>query len=154
MQQPPPYGQQPSPQDQPPPYTQQVPYGQQPHGQAPYGQQPYGQPPPDFQPQEDSDKIVAALTYLFTPWLSIIILATDMKNKPLLKYHAYQSLTFVLVSFVIYCTVVGLCLSPFIVIAHFYFAYQAYANGFFVIPTLTDWTAKLFKEFPRQQNPY
>jgi uncharacterized membrane protein len=135
--------------------VEQQPYGQQPYGQQPYGQAPYGGPPdPNVPPQEDSDKIVAALCYLFAPWLSIIILATDMKNKPLLKYHAYQSLTFVLVSFVVYVTVVGLCLFPFILIAHFYFAYQAYAKGYFVIPTITDWTAKLFKDFPQQQNPY
>jgi len=143
MQQPPSYGQQ-------QPYEQPTPPEQQPYGQPPYG----GASPQDMQPQEDSDKIIAALTYIFLPWVSIFILVTEMKNKPFLKYHAYQGLTLALVTFVLSCTVVGLCLLPFIFIAQFWFAYQAYTTGIFVIPTLTDWTAKLFKEFPRQQNPY
>ena len=143
MQQPPPYG-------QPAPYTQQTPPAQSPYEQSPYG----GPPQQDFQPQqEDSDKIIAALAYIFCPWVSVLILVTDMKNKPFLKYHAYQGLTLALVAFVLSCTVVGLCLLPFVLIAQFWFAYQAYATGYFVIPTLTDWTAKLFKDFPRPSNP-
>src|SRR5439155_1606030 len=54
-----------------------------------------GMPPQSLQPQEDNDKIMAALCYLLAPIIvmSVVVLATDMKNKPFLKYHAYQSLT-------------------------------------------------------------
>lgn len=142
--------QQPPSSGQPPPYAQQEPFGQQPYGQPPYG----GPPQQDLQPQEDSDKILAALTYIFCPWVSILILVTEMKNKPFLKYHAYQGLTLALVAFVLSITVVGLCLLPFVLIAQFWFAYQAYATGIFVIPTLTDWTAKLFKDFPQQPSNF
>ncbi len=47
----------------------------------------------DLRPQEDNDKIMAALCYFLIVIMSVVILATDMKNKPFLKYHAYQSLT-------------------------------------------------------------
>ena len=153
MQQPPPYGQQQPYEQQSPPG--QAPYGQPAYGQAPYGQPQYGGPPQQqFPPQEDSDKIVAALTYLFCPWLSIIILATDMKNKPFLKYHAYQSLTLGIALFVLYVilsiTVVGLCVAPLLFLVQLWYGYQAYTKGVFTIPVVTDLTGKLFKDFPGQ----
>ncbi len=83
---------------------------------------PYGgsQPPVNLQPQEDNDKIIAAISYIFAPILSIIILVTDMKNKPFLKYHAYQSLTLGIALIIVYTvltiTFFGLCLAPLLFI--------------------------------------
>ena len=112
--------------------------------------------PQDLQPQEDNDKIMAALCYFLIVIMSVVILATDMKNKPFLKYHAYQSLTLGIALFVIYTilgiTVVGLCLSPLLLLVQLWYTYQAYTKGVFTIPVVTDLTAKLFKDFPGQSS--
>jgi uncharacterized membrane protein len=130
-------------------------YNPPPGGQS---QPPYGSPSPSsLQPQEDNDKIFAALSYIIAPIMSAVILLTDMKNKPFLKYHAYQSLVLGLALIIIYTilgfTVVGLCLTPALIIGQFYFAYQAYTKGIFAIPGLTDLTAKFFKDFPAGRIP-
>ncbi len=96
--QPPPYGNQPSgnqpqyggqpPANQPPPYGAPPQYGNQPPqygSQQQYGQSPFGGPPLDVQPQEENDKLIAALAYIICPLLGIIVLLTDMKNKPMSK---------------------------------------------------------------------
>lgn len=112
---------------------------------APFSQQ-------DLQPQADNDKIIAALAYIFAPILSIIILVTDMKNKPFLKYHAYQSLIFGLALVVVYViltfTFVGLCLAPLLFVAQLYYGYLAYSRGIFTIPVVTDLAKNFFKDFP------
>jgi uncharacterized membrane protein len=86
--------------------------------------------------------------------MSVIILATDMKNKPFLKYHAYQSLTLGIALFVVYIilsiTVVGLCVAPLLFLVQLWYGYQAYTKGVFTIPVVTDLTARLFKDFPGQ----
>ena len=114
-----------------------------------------GMPYPDLQPQDDNDKLMAALSYVVVVLMSIVILATDMKNKPFLKYHAYQSLVFGIAIWilptVLSFVVIGLCLMPFAFIAQLYYAYLAYTKGIFTIPLITDLTAKLFKDFPVQQ---
>jgi uncharacterized membrane protein len=108
----------------------------------------------DLQPQDDNDKIMAALSYILIVIMSVIILATDMKNKPFLKYHAYQSLTLGIALFVLYVilsiTVVGLCVAPLLFLVQLWYGYQAYTKGIFTIPVVTDLTAKLFKDFPGQ----
>ena len=108
----------------------------------------------DLQPQEDNDKIMAALSYILIVIMSVVILATDMKNKPFLKYHAYQSLTLGIALFVVYIilsiTVVGLCVAPLLFLVQLWYGYQAYTKGIFTIPVVTDLTAKLFKDFPGQ----
>lgn len=117
-------------------------------------QSPSGQPQPQFglQPQEDNDKLIATLSYIFVVIVSIVVLVTDMKNKPFLKYHAYQSLVFGIAIWilptVLSFVVVGLCLIPFALIAQFYYAYLAYTKGVFTIPLITDLTGRIFKDFP------
>jgi uncharacterized membrane protein len=137
-----------------------TPQGQPPQGQPPYGSQPpYGGPPMGLQPQEDNDKILAAVSYIISPLMSIIILVTDMKNKPFLKYHAYQSLVFgialiigwTLASFLA-VFIVGCLLMPVLLVAQFYYAYLAYTKGIFTIPLVTDLTSKFFSDFPTNQN--
>ena len=108
----------------------------------------------DLRPQEDNDKIMAALSYILIVIMSVVILATDMKNKPFLKYHAYQSLTLGIALFVLYVilsiTVVGLCVAPLLFLVQLWYGYQAYTKGVFTIPVVTDLTGKLFKDFPGQ----
>ena len=127
---------------------QPPPYGQQP----PFGQSPYE----SIQPQEESDKIVAALCYIFAPILGVIILVTDMKNKPFLKFHAYQSITFGIALIVLWTiasflavVLTGCFIVPVLLVAQLWYAYQAYAKGTFKIPGVTDITYNLFKATPR-----
>lgn len=116
--------------------------------------------PMNLEPENDNDKIMGALAYIIAPIMSVIILMTDMKNKPFLKYHAYQALTFGIGMIIIWAVVipilsfalVGLCLIPFALLIPFIFAYQAYSKGIFTIPVITDLTASMFKEFPGGKN--
>ena len=131
-------------------------YNPPPAGQP---QSPYGAPPPSIQPQEDSDKIVAALCYIFAPILSVIILVTDMKNKPFLKYHAYQSLTFGIaiavawfIAIPLAAVLIGCFIMPVLLVAQLFYAYQAYAKGIFTIPLVTDLTSQFFKDFEGGRN--
>ena len=122
----------------------------------PYGQQPPFGMPSDVQPQEESDKIVAALCYVFAPILGVIILVTDMKNKPFLKFHAYQSITFGIALIVLWTiasflavVLIGCFIMPVLLVAQLWYAYQAYSKGTFRIPGVTDITYNLFKDTPR-----
>lgn len=117
-----------------------------------------GMPYQDLQPQEDSDKIVAALSYIFAPILGVIILVTDMKNKPFMKYHAYQSITFGIAMIIgwgiasaLSVILIGCLIMPLLLVAQLYYAYVAYSKGIFTIPVVTDLTKNLFKDFPGQQ---
>jgi uncharacterized membrane protein len=122
-----------------------------------YNPPPAGQPYGGLQPQEENDKILAAIAYIFTPIMSIVVLVTDMKNKPFLKYHAYQSLTVGIALIILYTvltiTFVGLCLAPALFVAQCYWAYMAYSKGTFTIPLITDLTAKFFSDFPGGNRP-
>ena len=123
----------------------------------PYGQEqpPFGMPQ-DVQPQEESDKIIAALSYIFLIIVGVIILVTDMKNKPYLKFHAYQSITFGLIltvgwviASVLSVAIIGLCFMPILFLIPFYPAYLAYTKGVFKLPLVTDLTYNIFKDCPR-----
>lgn len=160
--QPPPYGNQPSgnqpqyggqpPANQPPPYGAPPQYG----NQQQYAQSQYGGPPLGAQPQEDNDKLIGALSYVFWILVGIIILVTDMKNKPILKFHAYQSITLGLVLMVLWIiasalsiVIIGFCLMPVLFLIPFYPAYLAYSKGPFRLPMITDLTYNIFKDCPR-----
>lgn len=108
--------------------------------------------------EEQNDKVVAALGYIFAPVVALVILFTDMKSRPFLKYHAYQSLVFGVAAIVGYAiltaTIVGTCLTPALFAAQIYYAYQAYTRGLFTIPLITDLTRNIFKDFPGQPSSF
>ena len=112
----------------------------------------------------DSDRLMAALAYATQVVIPIVIpgimlLSEENKNRPFLKYHAVQSLGF-LVAAVIYevlativftgftvitagclaCVLWVLFLLPAIPAA--YYAYQAYQGVYFEIPLLTEFLVK------------
>ena len=112
----------------------------------------------------DSDRLMAALAYATQVVIPIVIpgimlLSEENKNRPYLKYHAVQSLGF-LVAAVIYevlativftgftvitagclaCVLWVLFLLPAIPAA--YYAYQAYQGVYFEIPLLTEFLVK------------
>src|SRR5215831_5342487 len=89
------------------------------------------------------DKLWAALAYVFTPIVPIIILVMeDKKNRPFIKAHNMQALIWGVVLYVIVAVTsaffVGLCIWPLGLIAQIYWAYQAYQGNSVNIPLLSD----------------
>jgi uncharacterized membrane protein len=132
----------------------------QPPGQYPPPQMPYNQPPG---PDEitSTDKLWAALSYVFGILAIIALVMDDTKNRRFVKYHAVQALGLwaVYVVFYILMTILSsvlinmfwqlgflwCCFSllyflPWV--AMIYFAYQAYQGKYFKIPILTDFLAQ------------
>ena len=90
-----------------------------------------------------NDKLLSALTYPL-PLVGIIVLVSDsMKNNPLLRTHAVQSLALAVVLLVVtfvlgFIPVVG-CFAPILWLAvTLYYAYQAYQGKDVNIPVVTD----------------
>jgi len=89
------------------------------------------------------DKLWAALAYVFTPIVPIIILVmADKKDRPFIKAHNMQALIWGVVLYVIVAVtsafVIGLCIWPIGLIIQLYWAYQAYQGKLITIPLLTD----------------
>lgn len=89
------------------------------------------------------DKLWAALAYVFTPIVPIIILLLeDKKNRPFIKAHNGQALAWgvlmVVAGFVLSITIIGACLLPVGFIIQLYWAYKAYQGEYITIPVLTD----------------
>ncbi|HEX9987491.1 MAG TPA: hypothetical protein VGE45_03310 [Chloroflexia bacterium] len=118
----------------------------------------YNQPPTasDTYDISSNDKLWAALSYVFTPIVGIIVLAMDeTKNRAFPRYHAIQSFGFSVAVFIIevLATIVFTCGSIitlglgacvlwilfFIPIPlMIYYAYLAYQGKYFPIPVVTD----------------
>jgi len=112
--------------------------------------------PPTTQSGESNDRLWAALSYVFTPLVPIIVLMMDdTKNKPYPRYHAIQALGFfgavllfeVLASMVFVCGSIvtlgfGACILWLLfflpLIPALYYGYLAYNGKPFDIPILTN----------------
>lgn len=110
----------------------------------------------------DTDKLMAALSYFLTPIVPVIVLLVDtMKVRPYQKYHAIQALGLFGVEVIFYILVcicstvlsvvtlgIGACLFFLVflpIIPNIYYAIIAYTRGtFFEIPFVT--------QFMKQQN--
>jgi uncharacterized protein len=89
------------------------------------------------------DKLWAALAYVFTPIVPIIILVmADKKDRPFIKAHNMQALVWGVVFYVIVTITsfffIGLCIWPLGLLLQLYWAYQAYQGKIISIPLLTD----------------
>src|SRR3990172_9155105 len=89
------------------------------------------------------DKLWAALAYVFTPLVTIIILLMqDKKDRPFIKAHNGQALAWGVVFYVIVMItsffVIGLCIWPLGVLLEIYWAYKAYQGEFINIPVTGD----------------
>ena len=89
------------------------------------------------------DKLWAALAYVFTPIVPVILmLMEDKKNRPFIRAHNMQALVWGIAFYVIVSVtsafVIGLCLLPVGLIIQLYWAYQAYQGKMVSIPMLTD----------------
>jgi len=99
------------------------------------------------------DRLWAALAYVFTPLVPIIILLMeDKKNRPFIRAHNMQALVYGAAIAVIYVlsTVLSfgflaICLAPFLFVAWvvaLFWAYKAYQGEMVNIPVVSDYAKK------------
>ena len=89
------------------------------------------------------DQLWGLLSYIISPIVPIIILLMeDKKDRPFLKYHAFQALILGLVggiiSFVLSFVFVGICTGIATVGLLIYYGIKAYQGEYVVIPLVTD----------------
>lgn len=89
------------------------------------------------------DKLWAALAYVFTPLVPIIILLIeDKKDQPFIKAHNMQALVWGIAFYIIVTVtsffLIGLCIWPIGLIAQLYWAYKAYQGEIVEIPVITN----------------
>lgn len=115
-----------------------------------------------IRPEAENDKLISAISYIFTPIVPIIILLTTLKNSRFNKIHAYQGLVFFGAAFAYYIlfscgyfimtSIAGLlaCILwigyfvPFVIAL--VIGYRVYTNGQVEFPYLTQATASVFKD--------
>lgn len=88
------------------------------------------------------DRLWAALAYVFSPLVPIILLLwEDKKNRPFIKAHNMQALVIGIVEivlwFVLSITIIGLCVPFLLWLAMLYWAYQAYQGKMVNIPVVS-----------------
>ena len=91
----------------------------------------------------NDDKLWAALAYVFTPIVPIILLLMEeKKNRPFIRAHNAQALAWGVVFYIIVTitsfVVIGVCIWPLGVILELYWAYQAYQGKMIEIPVITN----------------
>ncbi len=87
------------------------------------------------------DKLMAALSYVFSPLVGIImLLMEDKKARPFIKFHAVQSIAIGIVLFIIITITATFTFgcSSVLVFIMFWYAYKAYQGEMFEIPIVTD----------------
>lgn len=87
------------------------------------------------------DKLWAALGYIITPIIPIILLLLDdKKDRPYIKFHAVQSLVAGVAMWIVIpiIAVPTLGCGGLLGLIVFYWAYKAYQGEMFSIPVLTD----------------
>ena len=98
---------------------------------------------PIYEEITSDDKLWAALAYVFSPLVSIIILfMDDKKDRPFIKAHNAQALAVGLINAVVGTalsfTVVLACVPLLVWFALLYWAYKAYQGEYITIPLITD----------------
>ena len=90
----------------------------------------------DFNSEITSDdKLWAALTYVFSPLVPIIImLMEDKKNRPFLKAHNAQALILGIIAVI----TSSFCIGIFVWLYMLYLAYQAYQGKTVEVPVITN----------------
>ncbi len=91
------------------------------------------------------DKLWAALAYVFTPLVPIIILLIeDKKNRPFIKAHNVQALVLGIVAIIIVPILASVTcgVGAIVWIIFLYWAYKAYQGELINIPVVTDFVKK------------
>ncbi len=89
------------------------------------------------------DRLWAALAYVFTPLVPIIILLLDdKKNRPYIRAHNAQALAWGIVYYVVTVVttpvLIGFCIGPIGFLVQLYFAYKAFSGEMIEIPVISD----------------
>ena len=81
------------------------------------------------------DKLWAALAYVFSPLIPIILmLMEDKKNRPFIKAHNAQALVLGIITVL----TSGFCIGILVWFYQLYLAYQAYQGKLVEVPVLTN----------------
>ncbi|MGH2453106.1 MAG: DUF4870 domain-containing protein [bacterium] len=108
---------------------------------------------PSMQPMSNENKLLAALGYPIGI-IAVVVLLTDMKNNRFMKFHAVQSLLFILAFVVVYVgsLILTAIVPPLFLVAmlvwigwlilSIYYAVQAYNGKMFSIPVVGPYAAK------------
>jgi uncharacterized membrane protein len=91
----------------------------------------------------DDDKLWAALAYVFSPLIPVILLLMeDKKDRPFIKAHNAQALAYGIVlyvlTFVLTFVIIGPCLGLVGWALAIYWAVKAYQGEYVNIPVITD----------------
>ena len=113
-------------------------------------------------PEAENDKLISAISYIFSPIVPIIILLTTLKNSRFNRVHAYQGLVFFGAAFAYYIlygcawfvatSAIGLLACVLWVgyfvpaVAAIVIGFRVYTAGQVEFPLLTQTTASLFKD--------
>ena len=91
----------------------------------------------DFPEATSDDKLWAALAYVFSPLVPVILLLLeDKKDRPFIRAHNVQALIMGIIFTILAAVSIG-CLSLLWLIM-FYWAYKAYQGELINIPVVTD----------------
>ena len=97
----------------------------------------------NFDSVTDDDKLWAALSYIFTPLVPLILLLMeDKKDRPYIKANLYQALILGVVGIIATATVVGICLTVLLWGYQLYCGYQVYQGQTVEIPLVSDFVRK------------
>ena len=89
------------------------------------------------------DKLWAALAYVFTPIIPVILmLLEDKKDRPFIKAHNAQALAWGIVvwvlTFVLSFVIIGVCIGLLGFALQLYWGYKAYQGEYISIPVISD----------------
>ena len=85
------------------------------------------------------DKLWAALAYVFSPLVPIILmLMQDKKERPFIKAHLAQSLVLGIIVAILAVALTALCIGPFLWIIVLFPAYKAYQGNLIEIAVITN----------------
>jgi uncharacterized membrane protein len=94
----------------------------------------------DFEVTND-DRLWAALAYIFTPLIPVILmLMEEKKDRPFIRAHNAQALVAGIALWIIIPVTLG-C-GGILALAFFYWAYKAYQGEMVEIPVITDFVKK------------
>lgn len=101
-------------------------------------------PSPDV---TDDDKLWALLGYIFSPLVPVLILLLEeKKERPFLRYNAFQSLVLGVISLVVTVALsfifIGFCIGLAYLGYAIYLGIKAYRGEIVVIPVVTDFCKK------------
>jgi uncharacterized membrane protein len=90
------------------------------------------------------DKLWALLSYIFAPLISIIVLLIeDKKDRPFIRFHAFQSLVLGIIEVILYVVLgwlffIGVCLGLLLWAAMIYWGIKAYQGEYVEVPVVTN----------------